>query len=178
MKTKEFIEKVEELGFDVEVVCYKKNDSIEIERKIYIRNKENQCMVASLWVERVYEFDNNWACFTKLPEETKKQLFDLLVEYSSTSIKKREEEKKYYLKHKLFKNGGDSAYLNCKTESKNYVLDSNIETEKYKTKFTEQEIEEIKQKFNTSLDDFEIIEVEWYIFNRKEAKYECSNYDR
>ena len=159
MKTKEFIEKVEELGFDVEVIYYKKDDSIEIERRISIRNKENKCMIASLWIERIYEFDNNWVCFSILPTETKKQLFNLLVEYSSTPREERREEEKYYLKHKLVKIGEDNTYLNYKTESKNYVLDSNIETEKYKTKFTEQEIEEIKQKFNTSLDDFEIIEV-------------------
>ena len=161
MKTKEFIEKVEELGFDVEVICYKQDDSIEIEHRIFIRNKENQCMVATLWVERVYEFDNNWAWFTKLIKETKKkELFDLLVEYSSTPIKEREEEKKYYLKHKFIRFREGSDYLNYKTKSKNYVLNSSTDTAKYKTKFTEQEIEELKEKFNTSLDDFEFIEVE------------------
>ena len=157
MKTKEFIEKVEELGFDVEVICYKKDDSIEIECRIFIRNKENQCMVAVLWVERVYEFDNNWACFTKLPEETKKQLFDLLVEYSSTPIKK---EKKYYLKHKFLTNGNSERYLNYIFNCSEWILDDNTMCDDFKTQFTEQEIEEIKQKFNTNLNDFEMIEVE------------------
>ena len=91
MKTKEFIEKVEELGFDVEVLYYKKDDSIEIERRIVIRNKENKCVVSVVWAERVYEFDNSWICFTKLTEELqKKELFDLLVKYSSTPIEERE----------------------------------------------------------------------------------------
>ena len=158
MKTKEFIEKVKELGFDVEVKSI--DDFIKIEHKIVIRNKENKCVVSALWAERVYEFDNRWESFTKLTEETKKQLFDLLVKYSSTPIKEREEEKKYYLKHKFLTNSFRDYYLNYKTKYDDYILSDDKKQENYKTQFTKQEIEEIKEKFNTSLDDFEIIEVE------------------
>ena len=158
MKTKEFIEKVEELGFDVEVKSI--DDFIKIEHKIVIRNKENKCVVSALWTEKNYEFDNRWESFTKLTEETKKQLFDLLVEYSTTPIKEREEEKKYYLKHKFIQNEVYSFHLNYKMKDKFYTINNDIENYEYKTKFTKQEIEELKEKFNTSLDDFEIIEVE------------------
>ena len=158
MKTKEFIEKVKELGFDVEVKSI--DDFIKIEHKIVIRNKENKCVVSALWTERVYEFDNRWEYFTKLAEETKKELFDLLVKYSSTPIEGREEEKKYYLKHKFLTNGIRDCYLNYKINYDNWILSDSKKQENYKTQFTEQEIEAIKEKINTSLDDFEIIEVE------------------
>ena len=161
MKTKEFIEKVEELGFDVEVIYYKKDDSIEIERRIVIRNKENKCVVSVVWAERVYEFDNSWICFTKLTEELqKKELFNLLIKYSSTPIEEREEAKKYYLKHKFLKGLVCLQYLFLNKHTQEYSVGSNYEYGSYQTKFTKKEIEKIKQKFNVSLDDFEIIEVE------------------
>ena len=41
-----------------------------------------------------YEFNTDMKDFYELKEETKKQLFELLVEYSHTPIEKRKEEKK------------------------------------------------------------------------------------
>lgn len=149
MKTKEFIKKVEELGFR----------TTHANEYIYIENRMvDTCAIVDRYCR--YGFNTNFDDFYELKEETKKELFNLLVEYSSTPQKEREKTKRHYLRHKFLMNVTGSFYLNYKTEDKKYVLSGSLETDDYKTKFTEQEIEEIKQKFNTSLDDFEIQEAE------------------
>lgn len=158
MKTKEFIEKVEELGFEV------MKGKCNSERWIELFNS-NCCAVSRVSTEYICEIVTTFNEFTNLQKDLKKQLFDLLVEYSSTPIEEREEEKKYYLKHKFLRNDHDKYYLNDNylnnyTPKNNWVLKNKATTDNYKTQFTKQEIEEFKEKFNTSLDDFEIIEVE------------------
>lgn len=82
------------------------------------------------------------------------------VEFAETPIKDREEEKKFYLRHRwlkpkpIYKN-----YLNHWIGTNKYWLDYNNETENIQTQFTLKEIDEIKEKFNTDLGDFEKIEV-------------------
>lgn len=149
MKTKEFCEKVEKLGFR----------TMHVNAYIYIENRMvDTCAMVNEY--NCYEVNTDTGDFYDLKKETKEELFNLLVEYSSTPIEERKEEKKYYLKHRFVQNATGSFYMNYKTEDKKYVLSDSLETDDYKTKFTKKEIEEIKQKFNTSLDDFEIIEVE------------------
>lgn len=158
MKTKEFVKKVEELGFDVAVKEYNNEKCIQL-------FNSNGYAILKVSKECIYESTTTFNEFTNLQKDLKKQLFDLLVEYSSTPIKEREEEKKYYLKHKFLRNDHDKYYLNDNylnnyTPKNNWVLKNKATTDNYKTQFTKQEIEELKEKFNTSLDDFEIIEVE------------------
>lgn len=149
MKTKEFCEKVEELGFR----------TTHVNAYIYIENRMvDTCAMVNEY--NCYEVNTDMEDFYELEEETKKELFNLLVEYSSTPIKERKAKKRYYVKHKFLMNVTGSFYLNYKPEEKKYVLSGSLETDDYKTKFTKQEIEEIKQKFNTSLDDFEIEEAD------------------
>lgn len=149
MKTKEFIKKVEELGF----ITTNANDCI------YIKNRMcDTCAIVNKY--NCYGFNTETEVLYELKEETKKELFELLVEYSSTPIKERKAKKRYYVKHKFLMNETSSFYLNYKPEDKKYVLSGSLDTIDYKTKFTKQEIEEIKQKFNTSLDDFEIVEAD------------------
>ena len=151
MKTKKFIEKVKELGFKVEKVEADEN---------FLEIKNENKVIAYVSISCVFEISTNYLEFTKLFEIKKKQLFDLLIEYSATPIEEREKEKKYYLKHKfLMSNSGDN-YLNYRTYFDNWFLNNNTMYKNCRTQFTKQEIEEIKEKFNTSLDDFEIIEVE------------------
>lgn len=158
MKTKEFIERVKSLGLDVEYDYHSYEENLEVVLfNALIANVSNDCE---------YEFDTNYPDFRKLSKKRKKDLFELLVEYSSTPIEEREQEKKYYLKHKFlqndyyYDNDDEHCYLNNYTPKNNLLLKSKAATDDYKTQFTKQEIEEIKKDFNTSLDDFEIIEVE------------------
>ncbi len=81
------------------------------------------------------------------------------VEFAETPIKDREEEKKFYLRHRwlkpIYKN-----YLNYCMTTKDYWLDCKNEEIYVQTQFTEKEIDEIKEKINTDLGDFKKIEVE------------------
>lgn len=70
-------------------------------------------------------------------------------------FKEKEEEKKYYLKHKWA-----GAFLNKDVEDNHYFWAGDTDSSMFKTKFTLTEIEEIKKTYNTSLEDFKMIEVE------------------
>lgn len=84
------------------------------------------------------------------------EMFEACLELAKTPIEERE-EKKYLLKHKFLETPGIN-YLN-KIDDYCFLGDRNNNNE-CRTHFTIQEIEEIKKKYNTTLDDFEIIEVE------------------
>lgn len=70
-------------------------------------------------------------------------------------------EKKFYLKHRWLKPRPiDKNYLNRWIGTNEYWLDYKNETKDVQTQFTLKEIDEIKEKFNTDLDDFKMSEVE------------------
>lgn len=74
----------------------------------------------------------DYESWDEIYEGDKTKLFDLLVEYARTPIEDREEEKKFYLKHRYFEIAGggrgfftidnDSGlpFLSYKTSSDNY----------------------------------------------------------
>lgn len=62
----------------------------------------------------------------------------------------------YYIKHKWIGN----AYLKYNPETEEYFMAQFENYKKCKKKFTQTEINEIMQTFNTRLDDFELIKVE------------------
>lgn len=146
MKTKEFIEKVEKLGYNIEINW----------PTIYI--KCDGCILARVDKARAYTIDTKAAFEVKNAEE----LFDLCVEYAKTPIEDRE-EKKYYLKLKR-KNRefyeSIYSYLTLHKEDNTFSLDVGVETAGLTAQFTQEEIDEIKRKFNTDLSEFEQIPVE------------------
>lgn len=70
----------------------------------------------------------------------------------------RENGKKYYLRHR-FLEFDNFNYLNREYGYEELSLNSKTQLGK-QTQFTQDEIDEIKEKYNTDLKDFEIIEVE------------------
>lgn len=88
--------------------------------------------------------------------------FDMLkasVEFAETPIDERE-EKKIYLRHRYFRfYNGSSKYLGMDLLKVKPDLCSKITYRWMKNQFTEKEIEEIKEKYNTDLKDFELVEV-------------------
>ena len=77
-------------------------------------------------------------------------------------IDKREPEKKYYLKHKFLSDYCGGCFLNQYFETDDWILDNKAHSSSCKTQFTQAEIDRIKENYNTTLDDFELIEVkEW-----------------
>ncbi|MDU5086794.1 MAG: hypothetical protein E6235_07055 [Anaerococcus vaginalis] len=147
MKTKEFIKRVEELGFEVS------------EEYDYIRICVCNYIIATLSESRLYCI--NTYNSVKVEWVNEKKLFDLLVEYAKTPIEDRKEEKRFFLRHKYINKR--NAYLvvdenqNCSLQVMG--VDYELPTSD-KAKFTEREIENIKDYNKTDLHDFEMIEVE------------------
>lgn len=99
-------------------------------------------------------FINNEHC---RPEDF--EVIKAAMELAETPPKKRQEEKKYYLKHR-FLDSQQTDYLNFSREIGLFKLSTIEHYDNKQTQFTQEEIDEIKEKCNTDLKDFEIIEVE------------------
>lgn len=83
------------------------------------------------------------------------------VEFAETPPEDREEEKKFYAKHRYLVQSDDymTAFLNYNTNYDRLFVYTKGQVCGVKTQFTLKEIEEIKKRFNTDLADFELIEV-------------------
>lgn len=82
------------------------------------------------------------------------------VKFAETPPEDREEEKKFYLRHRWMEPRPiDKNYLNHWIGTNEYWLDYDNETKDVQTQFTLKEIDEIKEKFNTGLGDFKKNEV-------------------
>lgn len=84
------------------------------------------------------------------------------IEFAETPPEDREEEKKFYLRHRWILNKEFSLYLQKRhgivgDEMRLAFFDFSGNNDK---KFTLKEVEEIKKKFDTDLKDFELVEVE------------------
>lgn len=151
MKTKEFVKKVEELGYKVKAYDFTYN---------IINNGLKLSSIDKFIPMRI---STNYYEHDKLCDEDKEKLFNLIVEYARTPIEDRKEEKKFYLKHRFLTSLlGDMNYSFINYNAKyNEIFLSNKESLGYtKTQFTLKEIEEIKERFDTDLADFEMVEVE------------------
>lgn len=162
MKTKEFIKKVEKLGFTIE---YYKNPFSNI--------KSNDCdlitiyhedrILVKVWTNCRYAIStisDGHSCY--LDGYDVDELYKLCFEYANTPVKDREEEKKFLIQHKYLVSKNllpiNLAWNKLKDvyRSINLKVDNHI----YQAQFTFKEYEEIKIKLNTDLADFELVEVE------------------
>lgn len=143
MKTSEFIKKVEKLGYSIF-----KGSSV-----LYIRANDLTLGLVSL--EKMYYMDL---------ETELKELFDLCVEYAQTPLTEREEEQKFYLqKIKSFyeiRLDEEFDFLNFDITRQVYCLNNTMGNSKFKTSFTQQEIDKIKEEQHTDLSEFKQIPVE------------------
>ena len=149
MKTKEFIKRVKELGFEVRINS----------RTAYILN--DKTTIVRVEIDKAFVIDCFYLLNWTLEEEIREKLFDLIVEYAVTPVKAREEEKKFYLKHRYLQSSlTNSNNILCYSASDDKLaLCNGINFPKYKTYLTLKEIEEIKEKFDTDLVDVELVEV-------------------
>lgn len=163
MKTKELIEKVKKLGF--EIVCYT-NPWSNVESnckynsiRIYLHDE----LLVEVWTNCQYAIStisDGHSCY--LYGYDFDELYKVCFEYASTPVEDREEEKKFLIQHKYLVS--KSFYPVCMTWHKlkdvyrpiNCRVDNHI----YKAQFTLKEVENIKVKLNTDLADFELVEVE------------------
>lgn len=159
MKTKEFIKRVKKMGFTIE---YYKNPFSNTESNCdydLITISANNQVLVKIWINCQYAISTiSDGHSSYLYGYDVDELYKVCFEYANTPSEDREEEKKYYLKHKWMRRG-DFNFLYFDKDFKIYGLTS-IRFKEAKTEYTEKEIEEIKEKFDTDLSDFELVEVE------------------
>lgn len=123
MKTKEFIEKVEAMGYKI----------YENEYKLYVSDDGERTL---LTVSKCHQFKTG----LDYPDQLTSELFNLAVEYAKTPISKR--SAKYRIKIKgLTLSNGKGSYINFDPVSGRYFI-SNLNNF-FKNKFTEDEIYEL-----------------------------------
>lgn len=150
MKTKEFIKKVEELGYCV----------MNGEEYYHIKDFDGEA-IASINKLIMFQICTDYDAWDKLPSEIKEQLFDIISKYASTPPDERKEENKYYLRHRWIFDKDFYMYLRKTSyDDKEMRLGIINFCGNDGLQFTLKEIEKIKKNFNTDLKDFEMIEVE------------------
>lgn len=154
MKTSEFKKKVVELGYTV----------VDTGVTYEVYNNALVCAVIFKENNRVSLFSE---CFAN------DNLLKICVEYAQTPLTDREEEKKFYLqKMKSFYDESyreDYTFLNFKPEGNYFRLNSTYETDKFKTQFTQKEIDKIKEEQHTDLSEFKQIPVESVIIYERNS---------
>lgn len=153
MKYKEFKDKINKIANDYNLIL----EVTENDFFLYLENEVE--MLATISKSANCIIDTSYKGFLKLPESLRQTLFDTIDELARTPISERGKEKKYYLKHR-FLNGDVNQFLNRNLIDKRLDLSTKKDYAALQTKFTQEEIDEIKEKYDTDLKDFEIIEVE------------------
>ncbi|UXR34301.1 hypothetical protein MUA41_07960 [Staphylococcus simulans] len=144
MKTKEFIASVQNMGFKIA-----KGVSL-----ISVKNELNETLA---YVDEEYteSMSTVYRNFVRLADEEKENLFKVIVEYASTPLEKREEEKQYYIKHPGLSRA--FAYLNYRRFRNEWYLSAKYEDDIAKTQFT---LEELPEFVHEWLESGEVIKEE------------------
>lgn len=145
MRTKEFIEKVKELDYGCTIDGH------------YIVVSDDYGTPVTI---------SRYKMYYMTIETDDDKLGKLSYEYALTPIEEREgqeEEEKFYLqKMKSFYDNRDEeyAFLNFDITRQVYCLNNTMGNAKFKTSFTQQEIDKIKEEQHTDLSEFKQIPVE------------------
>lgn len=160
IKTKELIEKVSKLGFDIE--CHKNPFSNVKSNYDLITISANNQVLVEIWTNCRYAIStisDGHSCF--LNGYDVEELYKLCFEYANTPVMDREEEKKFLIQHKYLVS--KSFYPVCmvwhKLKDVYRPINCKVDNHIYKAQFTLNEVEDIKIKLKTDLADFELIEV-------------------
>jgi len=148
MKTSEFIKEVEALGFDT-------GRFFETGVSVRTEYREDVLKIGS---QTIYKIDCFHDAYDNLDSCIREKLFKLAVEYASTPLEKRVEEKKYYIK--LIGTAGWCDCIAYNEKRNHYFMSPNYEYPGYKTKFTLKQIKEYGLPNFADSDLFELVEVE------------------
>ena len=134
MNKKEFITKVEALGFHVR----DGHDYLEV------IDTETQEIVDVLKRKR-WVYDCEFEAFESLHEVKQTELMEFVTEYVTTLVKDREEEKRSYLRNvsPLLRGSGRGYLAKNKDTLEYYALSLKCSEEFYQTIFTESEISQM-----------------------------------
>lgn len=151
MRTKEFIKKLKEIGFEAEI--------LECDGR-YLEVYDDCSKVAEIDIQNFLSINTNYSSFDKLSEEKKQPLFSFLMEYAMTPIEERQ-EKKYRYKLRGFGgiNYGFNCYLNYNNSSKMFLVSDSEDCSLFRTVFTHSWLEERGLDIKQLKDIYEEIEV-------------------
>ncbi|WP_105977801.1 hypothetical protein [Staphylococcus simulans] len=128
MKTKEFIKRVEDMGFKI-------LNASDMFLYIYIREVDDDYQqLGYVDVETENIMNISGLGIDKITSDKREKLFKLIVKYASTPPEERKEEKKYYIKHKYLANGWN--YLNYTEEIEVWRITLKQENDLSLTQFT------------------------------------------
>lgn len=148
MKTKDFIETLQDKNYCVEVVD-NKGVYVSLLDGSTLAYISSACM-GELIISANISFIEDM--------EERAWLVEHIACFAATPIDNRFESKKYYVRHKWL--GSPSGnFLNAYRDGLS-LLSTKLAHDNCSTQFTEREIESLKRKNDTDLKDFEIIEVE------------------
>lgn len=147
MKTNKVIKELEKMNLKTQI----------LESSLLVFDRAGET-IARVDLKEKFVIDTNFWNFRGLTEDEREKVYVLLTKLAETDPSEREEEKRYYLKHKWISYTGRQ-YLNLYIDENKYSIDTKCSFDNIKTQFTLEEINEIKRKFNTNLQDFELIEV-------------------
>lgn len=148
MKTNELKSLLEKMDYSVKRI----NGMIVIEN-------EFGGAIATIEEDETFKFSTQYYAWNGISYSEQKLILSFIMGYAKTPIDERKEEKKFYLRHRWIK-GCVIMYLYRNTlNGYCYLGDKKCRPHRQKM-FTLKEIDEIKEKFNTDLNDFEMIEEE------------------
>ena len=138
MKYSEFEREVEREGFNVD----RKSGTVYVD--------STTGTVMSISADDLFMFDCDWSAFVHLNRDVQGELFDLAYQLAKTPLAEREEEKRYWLQKipvPLLDKEGEKKWLWKYTGTAPFntfgVDTTKIDSELYKTIFTESEIAEM-----------------------------------
>lgn len=127
-------------------------------KNIYVKVDDAICAQANKIMPCFMNTDTGGLYY--LSEEARLEILEALYKLSRTPIDERRKDMEYYLKHRFLIDGYGDAFLTHTKSDDAWFLSDEGHFGNYQTQFTQDEIDEIKKKYNTDLKDFEIIEVD------------------
>ncbi len=150
MKTKEFIKTLQDKNYKVRIGC---NNEICV-------SLEDCSYVAGVSGEYKDVFTIGYNISQIKNESERTWLVDLISSFAKTPIDERGDEKKYHLKHRWLLDKGLSYLCYDKLSYLYFLSIEPLVSDEVTSEFTQEHIDSIKRKFNTTLDGFKMIEVE------------------
>lgn len=146
MKINEFCEKLNR-------VAYAKTNKAGIIRvyaysEMCLANKHNYIFEINPKVD-VPIINTHWENADDMPPFSMRELLNSIAELENTPVKERFPEKKYTIQVTA---NSDDAYLNYHERSNHINFCDDIETDHVKTRFTQSEIDELKQRDDLAID--------------------------
>lgn len=135
MKTSEFIKYFEDEGLEVVFDVY----SINGFSVLKLKNDYEPLFD----ITENNSVDTDYIAFNNLPFDKQQEYYKIIFDYLITPIEEREEEKKYYLRHKGFKD--DAKYLNYRLHGKTFIINDKSNSKSHKTQFTQEEIDKMPE---------------------------------